>query len=76
MARFSSWGFVVLFAVTLAGPALAGRTRNVEGPVEGRTPLFQRGLAEAAIPEPAAAALFALGAVAVGLAARRSQRSS
>jgi hypothetical protein len=78
MARFSRWAFVLLFAVTVAGPALAGRLREVRGPVEGRTPPagVARRLAESAIPEPGAAALFALGAAAVGLAARRSRRSS
>jgi hypothetical protein len=74
MASFSRWALVVLFGVALAGPALAGRPRQVYGPVEGG-PFVGRRLAEQAVPEPGAAALFALGAAAVGLAARRSRRA-
>ena len=76
MARFARWCFVLGCFALLAGPALAGRLRQVTGPEEGQEGRFaSRRLAESAIPEPGAMALFALGAAAVGYAVRRSRRT-
>ena len=65
--------FVLLSCALLAGPALAGRHRVVEGPVGEPTGARLR-LSESTIPEPGAVALFALGAAAVGMAVGRSRR--